>query len=648
MPKGERRLAAIMFTDMVGYTAIGQKNESLSLAMVQEQRKLIRPLLERHKGREVKTMGDAFLVEFHSALDAVRCAYDIQRAARELSFSLPEDRRVALRIGVHVGDVIESQNDVQGDAVNIASRIEPLAEDGGVCLTRQVYDNVQNKFDLPLISLGSKSLKNVNSPMEVYRILMPWEKRKTSPTAVLNPRRIAVMPFANMSPDPGDEYFADGMTEELISTMSKIEQFEIISRTSVMLFKKNPKPIREVSRELDAGTVLEGSVRKAGNKLRVTVQMIDAAKDRHTWSESYDRELKDVFSIQSEISKAVAEELKVRIVPRERARLEKEPTANTEAYKLFLKGRYHWNMRTKDEMQKAVQFFTDAIRIDPSYARAYYGLADCYIILENWGFMKPEEAFAKYRIYAAKALELDPMLAEAHVMLAAIKTSKEWDIEGAERELKRAIELDPNSSLAHQRYGLSLLGPQGRHKEALSELRDAARLDPLSPMIASNVGDELLLEDRYEEAEKQYRRILETRPDFPYAHSRLGLSLLKESRYDEGTAEIEKARNLSKDPWGIVSDLILAYAVAGRRDDSERLLADLEQRSKQEYISNVILAMANAAAGKDDRAIELLRKAEAEKSNQLLINLGEPHFDKLRPDSRFQTLMKTVGIKKTG
>jgi adenylate cyclase len=169
-----------MFTDMVGYTAIGQKNESLSLAMVQEQRKLIRPLLERHKGREVKTMGDAFLVEFHSALDAVRCAYDIQRAARELSFSLPEDRRVALRIGVHVGDVIESQNDVQGDAVNIASRIEPLAEDGGVCLTRQVYDNVQNKFDLPLISLGSKSLKNVNSPMEVYKILMPWEKREDS------------------------------------------------------------------------------------------------------------------------------------------------------------------------------------------------------------------------------------------------------------------------------------------------------------------------------------------------------------------------------------------------------------------------------------------------------------------------------------
>ena len=180
MPEGERRLAAIMFTDEVGYTALGQMNESLSLAMIDEQRKLIRPLLDKHRGREVKTMGDAFLVEFHSALDAVRCAYDIQRVTRELNFSLPEDRRLGLRIGVHLGDVIESQNDVQGDAVNVASRIEPLAEDGGVCLTRQVYDHVQNKFELPLTSLGLKLLKNIGTPLEVYKIVMPWEKEKAS------------------------------------------------------------------------------------------------------------------------------------------------------------------------------------------------------------------------------------------------------------------------------------------------------------------------------------------------------------------------------------------------------------------------------------------------------------------------------------
>jgi len=291
-----------MFTDMAGYTALGQRNESLSLAMVEEQRRLIRPLLDKHRGREVKTMGDAFLVEFHSALDAVRCAYDIQRVTRELNFSLPEDRRLGLRIGVHLGDVIGSTNDVQGDAVNVASRIEPLAEDGGVALSRQVYDHIQNKFELPLTSLGLKPLKNVSAPLEVYKVVMPWEKERAS-SPELNARRIAVMPFANMSPNPGDEYFADGMTEELISTMSKIQQFEVISRTSVMQFKKNPKPMKEVARELDAGTVIEGSVRKSGSRLRVTVQMIDAARDRHTWAESYDRDLKDVFSIQSEISK---------------------------------------------------------------------------------------------------------------------------------------------------------------------------------------------------------------------------------------------------------------------------------------------------------------------------------------------------------
>src|SRR5438876_7211030 len=194
-----------MFTDMVGYTALGQKNESLSLALVDEQRKLIRPILNKHDGREVKTMGDSFLVEFSSALNAVRCAYDIQRAAREFNISLPVERRVHLRVGVHLGDVLNSQGDISGDAVNVASRIEPLADDGGVCLTRQVYDHVQNKFELPMASLGTKPLKNVSTPVEVYKIVMPWSEPKASPVPLLDTKRVAVLPFANMSPDPNDE-----------------------------------------------------------------------------------------------------------------------------------------------------------------------------------------------------------------------------------------------------------------------------------------------------------------------------------------------------------------------------------------------------------------------------------------------------------
>jgi adenylate cyclase len=641
---GQRRLAAIMFTDMVGYTALGQRDESLSLALVEEQRKLMRPVFSRHNGREIKTMGDAFLVEFASALNAVRCAYDIQRATMELNSSVAPDRRFSVRIGIHVGDVIDSGDDVLGDAVNVASRIEPLAEDGGVCLSRQVYDHVQNKFERPLTSLGLKTLKNVANPVEVYKVVMPWEDVAPG-SGPGNARRIAVMPFANMSADPSDEYFADGMTEELISTMSKVEQFEVISRTSVMQFKKNPKPIREISRELDAGTVIEGSVRKSGSKVRVTVQMIDAARDRHTWTESYDRELEDIFSIQSEISNAVADELKVRIVPSQRARLEKEPTTNAEAFNLYLKGRFFFEKRTKEGLEKAIQYFDEATKRDPDYARAYAGLADCYMIQENWGYISPAEAHLKRRDYARKALELDRLLPEAHVALATSLSSGEWDWAGAEREFKRAIELNPNYATAHHWYGNGLLGPSGRHAEAIAELKEAMRLDPLSQIISSNLGDQLLSAGRYGEAEEQYRKVLETAPDFAYARARLGLALLKEARYAEAISEITEAMRLSDRSGNMTPDLIYAFRIAGRRDDAEHLLDELEKRSTKEYVSSVALAMANGAAGRNERAIGLLQKAAAERSNQLRMNIGEPHFDEVHSDPRFQTLLTALGIR---
>src|SRR5438128_3151164 len=275
-----------MFTDMVGYTALGQKNESLSLALVNEQRKLIRPILNRHDGREVKTMGDAFLVEFPSALNAVRCAYDIQRTAREYNISLPEERRVHLRVGVHLGDVLDSQGDISGDAVNVASRINYLADDGGVCLTRQVYDHVQNKFELPLKSLGPRSLKNVNIPVEVYRMEMPWDEERAARPIELDKRRIAVLPFANMSPDPADEYFADGLTEELISKLSLVKGLRVIARTSVMSYKKKDRRIYEIGAELGVGSIVEGSFRKAGNKIRVILHRLEVRKNKQVWAKS--------------------------------------------------------------------------------------------------------------------------------------------------------------------------------------------------------------------------------------------------------------------------------------------------------------------------------------------------------------------------
>jgi adenylate cyclase len=634
-----------MFTDMVGYTALGQRDESLSLALLEQQRELVRPILRRHDGTEIKTIGDAFLVEFLSALEAVRCAYDIQRAVREFNLAVSDEKRIHLRIGIHLGDVVESNGDISGDTVNVGSRIEQLAGDGGVCFTRQVYDHVHNKFEVPIESIGTRALKNVTTPIEIFRLVMPWEHQKIVSSAPLpDSKRIAVLPFANMSSDPSDEYFADGMTEELISTMSKIEQLQVISRTSIMQFKKNPKPIPVVSGELNVGTILEGSVRKSGNKLRITVQMIDASKDRHLWSENYDRELEDVFAIQSEIAKQVSEALKLRILPAEQARLKREPTESKGAYLMYLKGRYYWNERTREGLEKAIRYLTEATKIDPDYAQAYAGLGDCYIVQENHGYLSAAEATTKLKLCANKALELDDSLAEAHVLLAVILLSKEWNFEKSEEEFKRAIMQNPSYATAHHFYSFGLLGPAGRYDEAISEMEEASRLDPLSPIISANLGDQFFIAGRYAEAESRYRNVLETWPNFEYARVRLGLVLLKQERFDEAVAMIQTAFDrLSGLQW--TSDLIYAFSLVGRKEEAKNLLSRLESKSGQEFVPNMDLALANAAAGLNERAIEFLEKAAAERSNMLWGNIPEPHFDGLRSDPRFQKLVTIISAR---
>ena len=319
-----------MFTDMVGYTALSQKNESLSLALVEHQRNLIRPILKKHNGREVKTMGDAFLIEFPSALDAVKCSYDIQVAIREFNFSAPKEKKIHLRAGIHLGDVVDSKGDISGDAVNIASRIEPLADDGGISITRQVYDQVHNKFEEHVALVGLRKLKNVDSPVEVYKVVMPWES--TVPQQDLNKKRLAVLPFVNISPDPNDEFFSDGLTEEMITRLSELKGLEVIARTSVMNYKRTQKSITQIGQELGTGVLLEGSVRKAGNRIRVTAQLIDSSTEGHLWAEKFDRNLDDIFAVQTEIAESVARSLKVKLLPSH-----DKDTDDITAYTMYLK-----------------------------------------------------------------------------------------------------------------------------------------------------------------------------------------------------------------------------------------------------------------------------------------------------------------------
>ena len=541
---GERRLAAIMFTDIVGYTSLTERNEALAMDLLEEHRKVVRPLLPKHNGREVKTIGDGFLVEFASALEAVRCAFDIQQAMRELNSGRPPERQVRVRIGVHVGDVIHSQNDVYGDAVNVASRIEPLALPGGICLSEQVQVQVRNKLEFPMASLGRKELKNVGEPVEVFRVVLPWEQA-TSESSAYPASRIAVLPFVSFSLDPNDGFFADGMTEEIISTVAGISGLSVISRTSVMGYKGTTKKVDEIGRELKVGSVLEGSFRKAGNRIRVTTQLIEVAGDRHLWAQNYDRNLDDVFEVQSDVAKQVAEALRVKILTPEAERIDRKPTESTKAYSLYLKGRQLWNKRGLQDLREAQEYFEQAVKEDPGFALGYVGIADCIVILRSNFSVGLGSGREREEALLVKALELDPELAEAHTTRANI-LSDAGRIGEAVAEFKKAIELKPSYASAHQWYHHALLR-QFKWDEALAEIKRAVELDPLSPLINVNYSSCLEILGRTKDAREHLQQVERLFPNSVAVLLEEFFLALRLGRLDEAGAFLDRASRIDPD-----------------------------------------------------------------------------------------------------
>ena len=471
----------------------------------------------------------------------------------------------------------------------------------------------------------------------------PGEKPKKA-LSELDRRRIAVLPFSNMSPDPNDEYFADGITDELIMTISRIREVSVVSRTSVMQYRKSPKPVRDVAEELQVGTVLEGSVRKAGKMVRVTVQLIDAARDKHEWAESYDRGLEDIFAIQSDISQNVAEILKVQLFANEKKRLQNIPTRSVDAYTLFLKGRRHLNQRTEEGFYEAIRYFEESIREDPKYAAAYAGLADCYSLLENWALMRPTLAFPKAMEYAVKALELDETVADAHVSMAKCLVQMKRDWKGAEREYRRALELNPSYSTAHHWYAYELLQMQGRWDEAVREIRLAARLDPLSQIIALNKAKILFWAGRREEAMAQFRLAVNLNPESAYTRVELGSFLIYASSIEEGTAEIEKGLKLPSSNSLLKYRLAIAYMAANRKTEAEGILGELRTASTQRYAPGTLIAVVCAAIGEKDQAFEWLDRAVREGTSTMDF-LSEQVFDGFRTDPRFNEILQRIGLR---
>ena len=634
---------------MVGYTTMTQLDESLAMEVLEKHTRMLRPFFPRFNGREVKALGDSFLVEFESALDALRCAIEIQSYLHDYNMSSKEGRKIMLRIGIHLGDVIHQGGDVFGDAVNIASRIEPIADPEGVCVSEQIFAQVRNKIPQPFVKLGPKDLKNVQFPIDVYKVQMPWEESSSSTMELRLPtNRIAILPFANISPDPHDEYFADGMTEELISTMSKVAGLRVIARTSVVGYKNSQKKIDQIAKELGVGTVLEGSVRKAGDRLRITVQLIEARTSDHLWAESYDRDLKDVFAIQSDISKTVVEALKVRLLSTEKKDIERRPTESVEAYQAYLKGRYHLNQDTKDDYSEAKKYLEEAVKLDPRFALAYAGISDYYHGVSHYNWLSPEEAFPVMKEKAIKALEIDPRLAEGHAALGAVYFHYEWKWGDAEKEFIRAIELKPSYVSAYDMYSY-LLAVMGRNEESYEQQKVKYELSPEYGTRGWGAGLSwaALRVGRTKEGIARLEEIVRADPDSAVLHDSLGFAYYHASKVEDAINEVSKAVALSRGDIFFKADLALLLALAGRNEEADSILKELTEASKNTYVSDVQIGHIQYCLGRHDEAFENIEKAFARRAIDLpdIRTSLLPYVAEFRADPRWVSIETRMGLR---
>jgi TolB-like protein/DNA-binding winged helix-turn-helix (wHTH) protein/Flp pilus assembly protein TadD len=473
-------------------------------------------------------------------------------------------------------------------------------------------------------------------------ILSGWllRSRGRAPTEI---RSLAVLPLENLSGDASQNYFADGMTDELITDLAQISALRVISRTSVMAYKGARKPLPEIARELNVDAVIEGSVLRSGDQVRITAQLIEASTDRHLWSQSYEGELRDTLALQSRVASAIADQIRINLTPQEQAALKDVKVVNPQAYESYLKGRYFWNKRTSDGLKVALAYFNQAIEEDPKYAQAYSGLADTYALLGDWQYavMTPKEAFPKAKAAAIKALELDNALGEAHNSLAFVLDGFDWDFDSAGKEFRQAIQLNPGYATAHHWYAwhLSLLG---RYDEAIEEMRKAENLDPLSLIINADLAELLVLAHSYDESIQQSRKTIEMDPNFALAHNQLAQAYLQKHMYDEAVAELQKAVQLSESSPTCIANLARAYVVSGTRSEALELLNELKKRSNPDYSNASEIAMVYASLGDTDQAMNWLEKGYEERFNPGV--LLRPGFDPLRSDSRFQNLVHRVGL----
>ena len=553
----ERKLAAIFSADVKGYSRLMGEDEEATIRTLTTYREVMTTLITQHRGRVVDSPGDNLLAEFASAVDAVRGAVEIQREFKVKNAELPPERRMEFRIGINVGDVVVEGERLYGDGVNIAARLEALAEGGGICIAGTVYDQVENKLSLGYEYVGEQMVKNIAKPVRVYRVRLEAEAPATEPgkekvnsplpTSTLplpDKPSLIVLPFTNMSNDPEQEYFSDGITEDITADLSRISSLFVIARTSAFSYKGKAVKVQEVGREMSVGYVLEGSVRRAGPQVRITAQLIDALTGFHLWTERYERPLQDLFAVQDEVVQKIVTTLKLQLTLWERGYLVRKTTDNLEAYDAYLRGTELFYRTTKEANAQARQMFEKAIELDPTYAAGYAGLAmsDWRTWLSQWS-PAPQILERTFEL-AQKAVALDEALPRAHLTFGHIYLMRK-QYEQAIAELERAITLDPNFADGYADLAV-MLGAAGRPEEALGLVKKAMRLNPHYPLQYSfSLGWIYVLLGQYEEALAPLKQTLSRNPNFLSAHRALASCYSELGREAEARAEAEAVLRLS-------------------------------------------------------------------------------------------------------
>jgi len=458
---------------------------------------------------------------------------------------------------------------------------------------------------------------------------------------------IAVLPLKNLSDDREQDYFADGMTEALITNLGKVSALRVISRTSVMRYKNTNKPLPEIARELQVDALVEGTVAWSGDRLRITANLVQASPERHLWAETYERDLRDVIALQNDVARTITQQIQVELTPEEHARLSASHTVDPEAYKLYIKGRYFWVKRNRESFNRAMDYFQQSIARDPGYAAPYSGMADCYVLFGSSfdvGGLAPSEVQPKAKAAAQRALELDSLLSDAHNSLAYVKLTYDWDWRGAEVEFKRSLELNPGYAHGHHWYAHLLLS-SGRGEEALVESNRALELDPVSPIINLHLGWHYLNIKQYDRALEQLAKTLELDPNYALAHWYLGLAYEQKKMYPEALSEMGKAKDLLPGNLGVQSDIGHVYAVSGDTRAAERVIEELKKdESAGRYVNQYELALIYVGLGQKDQAFERLIAAFRERSDMLVYLKVDPRLDSIRSDFRFRDLVRLVGV----